>query len=228
MLGIDYYVRVTSYVDRQGSDCYIYVALGIFSSFLVSLCWWENSLQATNHMQVCCFSIVELQLACILPSLYVYDKETFFFYTITENLFSSLTPQDTLSQLDGFRDFVFVISSILRILVIGNYLPSMSVLTQWMERRKEKKTCWQNYTRSCIVLSSSNITALDAWWKIEFPTFALENKQISVMPGVQMDCRGCSPAVMNSSVVVFSISKSRFSILHNKPLLICSLLFLFI
>uniref|UniRef100_A0A3B4GG38 chitin synthase n=1 Tax=Pundamilia nyererei TaxID=303518 RepID=A0A3B4GG38_9CICH len=77
MLGIDYYVRVTSYVDRQGSDCYIYVALGIFSSLLVSLCWWENSLQATNRMQ------------------------------------------DTLSQLDGFRDFVFVISSILRILVIG-------------------------------------------------------------------------------------------------------------
>lgn len=67
-----------------------------------------------------------------------YDKETFFFYTITEDLFSSLTPQDTLSQLDGFRDFVFVISSILRILVIGNYLPSMSVLTQWMERRKKK------------------------------------------------------------------------------------------
>uniref|UniRef100_A0A3P8P4X3 chitin synthase n=1 Tax=Astatotilapia calliptera TaxID=8154 RepID=A0A3P8P4X3_ASTCA len=87
MLGIDYYVRVTSYVDRQDSDCYIYVALGIFSSLLVSLCWWENSLQATNRMQ------------------------------------------DTLSQLDGFRDFVFVISSILRILVIGNYLPSMSVLT---------------------------------------------------------------------------------------------------
>lgn len=130
MLGIDYYVRVTSYVDKQGSDCYIYVALGIFSSLLVSLCWWENSLQATNRMQVRCFSIVELQLTCILPSLYVMIRKLFFFYTITEDLFSSLTPQDTLSQLDGFRDFVFVISSILRILVIGNYLPSMSVLTQ--------------------------------------------------------------------------------------------------
>lgn len=138
MLGIDYYVRVTSYVDRQGSDCYIYVALGIFSSLLVSLCWWENSLQATNRMQVRCFSIVELQLACILPSLYVYDKETFFFFTRSLRIFfSSLIPQDTLSQLDGFRDFVFVISSILRILVIGNYLPSMSVLMQWMERRKK-------------------------------------------------------------------------------------------
>ncbi|XP_030578327.1 chitin synthase 1 [Archocentrus centrarchus] len=77
LLGIDYYVRVTSFVDRQGSDCYIYVGLGIFSSLLVSLCWWENSIQATNRMQ------------------------------------------DTLSELDGFRDFVFVISSILRILVIG-------------------------------------------------------------------------------------------------------------
>lgn len=87
MLGIDYYVRVTSYVDRQGSDCYIYVALGIFSSLLVSLCWWENSLQATNRMQVRCFSIVELQLACILPSLYVYDKETFFFFTRSLRIF---------------------------------------------------------------------------------------------------------------------------------------------
>lgn len=76
---------------------------------------------------------------------------------------------------------------------------------------------------------AGKITPTLHWTRDEkFPTFALENKQISVMSGVQMDCRGCSPAVMNSSVVVFSISKSRFSILHNKPLLICSLLFLFI
>lgn len=39
----------------------------------------------------------------------------------------SLSLQETLTELDGFRDFVFVISSILRIIVIGNYLPSMSV-----------------------------------------------------------------------------------------------------
>lgn len=29
--------------------------------------------------------------------------------------------QETLSELDGFRDFVFVISSILRIIVTGKY-----------------------------------------------------------------------------------------------------------
>ncbi|KAM9860556.1 chitin synthase 1 [Aulostomus maculatus] len=77
LLGIDYYVRVTSYVDRQSDDCFVYIAIGLFSSLLISLCWWENPLQATNRMR------------------------------------------DTLTELDGFRDFVFVISSILRIIVIG-------------------------------------------------------------------------------------------------------------
>ncbi|XP_035011461.2 chitin synthase 1 [Hippoglossus stenolepis] len=77
LLGVDFYVRVSSYVDRQSPNCFIYVGLGIFSSLLISLCWWENPLQATNQMQ------------------------------------------EKLSELDGFRDFVFVISSILRIIVIG-------------------------------------------------------------------------------------------------------------
>ncbi|XP_061621971.1 chitin synthase 1 [Phyllopteryx taeniolatus] len=77
LLGIDYYVRVSSFVDSQSADCFVYVGIGIFASLLVSLCWWENPMQATNRLQ------------------------------------------DTLSELDGFRDFVFVISSILRIIVIG-------------------------------------------------------------------------------------------------------------
>nr|XP_054588166.1 chitin synthase 1 [Nothobranchius furzeri] len=77
LLVIDYYVRWTSYVDNQSAECFIYIGIGIFSSLLISLCWWENIMQATNNMQ------------------------------------------ETLSELDGFRDFVFVISSILRILVIG-------------------------------------------------------------------------------------------------------------
>uniref|UniRef100_A0A672ZH61 chitin synthase n=1 Tax=Sphaeramia orbicularis TaxID=375764 RepID=A0A672ZH61_9TELE len=55
LLGIDYYVRVTSKVDRQSGDCYIYIGIGILSSLLISLCWWENPLQATNRMQVWCF-----------------------------------------------------------------------------------------------------------------------------------------------------------------------------
>ncbi|XP_061882249.1 chitin synthase 1 [Entelurus aequoreus] len=77
LLGIDYYVRVSSHVDRQSADCFIFVAVGIVSSILISFCWWENPMQATNRIQ------------------------------------------NTLSELDGFRDFVFVISSILRIIVIG-------------------------------------------------------------------------------------------------------------
>ncbi|XP_037609379.1 chitin synthase 1 [Sebastes umbrosus] len=96
LLGVDYYVRVTSYVDRQSTDCFIYIALGIFSSFLISLCWWENPLQATNRMQ------------------------------------------DTLSELDGFRDFVFVISSILRIIVTGGVYLFYHVLI-------EKSIIWSDF-----------------------------------------------------------------------------------
>ncbi|XP_068587279.1 chitin synthase 1 [Cebidichthys violaceus] len=88
LLGVDYYVRVSSYVDLQSADCFIYVGIGIFSSLLVSLCWWENPLQATNRMP------------------------------------------ETLSELDGFRDFVFVISSILRIIVIGAVYLFYHVLIQ--------------------------------------------------------------------------------------------------
>ncbi|XP_077376122.1 chitin synthase 1 [Festucalex cinctus] len=77
LLGIDYYVRVSSFVDNQSGGCYLYVGIGILASLLISLCWWENPMQATNRIQ------------------------------------------DTLSELDGFRDFVFVISSLLRIIVIG-------------------------------------------------------------------------------------------------------------
>ncbi|KAL6113224.1 uncharacterized protein ACO6RY_11557 [Pungitius sinensis] len=96
LLGIDYYVRVSSYVDRQSADCFIYVGIGIFASLLVSLCWWENPLQATNSMQ------------------------------------------ETLTELDGFRDFVFVISSILRILVIGAVYLVYHVLI-------EKSITWSDF-----------------------------------------------------------------------------------
>ncbi|XP_043992616.1 chitin synthase 1 [Gambusia affinis] len=77
LLGMDYYIRTASHVDGQKKDSFCYVGLGIFSSLLVSLCWWENTMQAKNRMQ------------------------------------------KVLAELEGFRDFVFVISSILRILVIG-------------------------------------------------------------------------------------------------------------
>uniref|UniRef100_A0A3P9K521 chitin synthase n=1 Tax=Oryzias latipes TaxID=8090 RepID=A0A3P9K521_ORYLA len=77
LLGVDFYVRQELYVNGEKPSPYMYVGIGIFASLLISICWWENTLQATNRMQ------------------------------------------KTLSELDGFRDFVFVISSILRILVIG-------------------------------------------------------------------------------------------------------------
>ncbi|XP_061600519.1 chitin synthase 1 [Cololabis saira] len=80
LLGMDYYARITSCVGKAediNDYMYTYIALGIVSSLLVSFCWWENTMQATNNMQ------------------------------------------ETLTELDGFRDFVFVITSILRILVIG-------------------------------------------------------------------------------------------------------------
>ncbi|KAM7015137.1 chitin synthase 1 [Tautogolabrus adspersus] len=101
LLGLDYYVRVTSFVDRQSEDCYIYIAVGIFSSLLVSLCWWENPLQATNSMQ------------------------------------------ETLSELDGFRDFVFVISSILRIIVIGGVYLLYHVLI-------EQSIIWKDFNLGSV------------------------------------------------------------------------------
>ncbi|KAM7406249.1 hypothetical protein PAMP_000637 [Pampus punctatissimus] len=92
LVGLDYYVRVSSFVDNQSSHCYMYIGIGIFSSLLISLCWWENPLQATNSMQ------------------------------------------DKLSELDSFRDFVFVFSSILRILVIGGvYLVYYALIQKSIE-----------------------------------------------------------------------------------------------
>ncbi|KAK1890823.1 Chitin synthase chs-1 [Dissostichus eleginoides] len=96
LLGVDYYVRVSSFVDRQGTDCFVYVAIGIFSSLLISLCWWENPLQATNRMP------------------------------------------EFLKDMDGYRDFVFIISSILRIIVIGGVYLLYHVLI-------EKSITWSDF-----------------------------------------------------------------------------------
>lgn len=82
LLAIDYYVRISSYVSDQEQDCYYYVALAIFGSFLISFNWWENSLQASNVSKI----------------------------------------QDMLNDLDGFRDSVFMITSLMRIAVtVGVY-----------------------------------------------------------------------------------------------------------
>uniref|UniRef100_A0A674ELN5 chitin synthase n=1 Tax=Salmo trutta TaxID=8032 RepID=A0A674ELN5_SALTR len=88
LLGADYYVRVTSYVSGQENDCYWYIGIAVFASFLVSLNWWENPVQASNNMH------------------------------------------EMLAELDTFRDFVFVISSLLRIVVIAAVYLIYHVLIQ--------------------------------------------------------------------------------------------------
>lgn len=80
LLATDYYVRISSYVSNQEQDCYYYVGLAIVASLLISLNWWENSLQASSNIQ------------------------------------------DMLTELDGFRDSVFMFTSLMRIAVtVGVY-----------------------------------------------------------------------------------------------------------
>ncbi|XP_038830536.1 chitin synthase chs-2-like [Salvelinus namaycush] len=88
LLGADYYVRVTSFVSDQEKDCYWYIGIAVFASFLVSLNWWENPVQASNNMK------------------------------------------EMLAELDTFRDFVFVISSLLRVVVIAAVYLIYHVLIQ--------------------------------------------------------------------------------------------------
>lgn len=75
LLGVDHYVRVSSYVPSQKSDCYVYIAIAIVASLLISLNWWENPFQASNNIQ------------------------------------------DMLSELDGFKDTVYLVTSLIRIAI---------------------------------------------------------------------------------------------------------------
>lgn len=166
---MDYYVRITTYVDEECKSCFVYVGIGIFSSLLVSLCWWENTMQATHKMQVWCFTVAKLQLdikllhastcthqnklwcstglstwthLCLIYKsfhcrifVFIVSVKLLLSYCVMMTWYNHfylfiVFQQDTLSELEGFRDFVFVISSILRILVIGIYQPSISVLLQ--------------------------------------------------------------------------------------------------
>ncbi|MBN3320799.1 CHS1 synthase, partial [Atractosteus spatula] len=77
LLGVDFYIRKTSYVANDQNIYYHYVGIAIFSSILISLNWWENSLQAIDKMK------------------------------------------DKLAELDSFRDFMMIISSLLRTAVVG-------------------------------------------------------------------------------------------------------------
>ncbi len=80
LLGVDYYVRESSYVPGQVDGFYIYVGIAIFASLLVSLNWWENPFQASTNIQ------------------------------------------EMLSELDTFRDTVYLFTSLIRIaLTLGVY-----------------------------------------------------------------------------------------------------------
>ncbi|XP_062375070.1 chitin synthase 1 [Sardina pilchardus] len=48
---LDNYVRVTSKMPVHATESYVYVAVGIFASLLVSLNWWENPIQASNIIE---------------------------------------------------------------------------------------------------------------------------------------------------------------------------------
>ncbi|XP_066552734.1 chitin synthase 1 [Amia ocellicauda] len=77
MLGVDFFVRSSSYVATDETSYYLYVGIAILASMLISLNWWENAFQASTNIK------------------------------------------EMLTELDSFRDFVFIITSLLRIIVIG-------------------------------------------------------------------------------------------------------------
>ncbi|XP_039984615.1 chitin synthase 1 [Xiphias gladius] len=158
LLGIDYYVRVSSYVDRQSTDCFVYVGIGIFSSLLISLCWWENPLQATNRMQ------------------------------------------DTLSELDGFRDFVFVISSILRIIVIGAVYLFYHLLIQksipWLDFNLQKD--WELLQIGLGLLFLQAFCSAACHW---FGVVACKIHAVRMSFAVPLCCTG--PAVLLLGLILF-------------------------
>ncbi|XP_076012206.1 chitin synthase 1 [Genypterus blacodes] len=159
LLATDYYVRVTSYVDNQSADCYVYVGLGIFSVLLVSLCWWENPLQATNRLQ------------------------------------------DQLSELDGFRDFVFVISSVLRVIVIGAVYLIYHVLI-------EKSVIWSDFNlqkdKTELLLIGLGLFFLQAFCAAAchwFGVVACKIHAVRMSFAVPLCCTG--PAVLMLALVLF-------------------------
>ncbi|XP_032416117.1 chitin synthase 1 isoform X2 [Xiphophorus hellerii] len=167
LLGMDYYIREASHVDRQKKDCFYYVGLGIFSSFLVSFCWWENTMQAKNRMQ------------------------------------------KVLAELEGFRDFVFVISSILRILVIGAvYLIYHRLLIKSIE--------WNNFNLAghegdilqiglVLFFLQAFCSAASHW----FGVVACKINAVRMSFALPMCCTG--PAVLGLGLVLFLTQAEGFN-----------------
>uniref|UniRef100_A0A3B5AI74 chitin synthase n=1 Tax=Stegastes partitus TaxID=144197 RepID=A0A3B5AI74_9TELE len=156
LLVMDYYVRYDSHVDRETAHCFPFVALGIFASLLVSLCWWENPLQATNRLQ------------------------------------------DTLSELDGFRDFVFVISSVLRVIVIGNYLPSTSASTHSRQKNNKITHAHDMYYQHPTSLCFAFCSAACHW----FGVVACKIHAVRMSFALPVCCTG--PAVLLVGLILFT------------------------
>ncbi|XP_059927802.1 chitin synthase 1 [Gadus macrocephalus] len=159
LLVADYYVRVSSYVDRLDSDCFIYIVVGIVASVLVSLCWWENSLQASN--------------------------------TMTERL----------AELDGYRDFVFVVTSILRIVVIGVVYLIYHVLIM-------DNIVWENYNlkpaQQEILQIGLVVFFLQAFFSASchwFGVVACKIHSVRMSFALPVSCTG--PAVLLLGIILF-------------------------
>lgn len=78
---MDCYAPIASNVENQGADCSLYIRMGIFSTLLVSLCWWENPLQAANCMQVCLSVMI---LFCSAFTAQITKLENFQFKTASK------------------------------------------------------------------------------------------------------------------------------------------------
>lgn len=89
LLGVDHYVRVSSYVPSQNSDGYFYIGIAIVASLLISLNWWENLFQASNNVQ------------------------------------------EMLRDLDAFKDMVYLVTSLIRIVItMGVYFLYYGLMSQ--------------------------------------------------------------------------------------------------
>ncbi|XP_045888846.1 chitin synthase 1 [Micropterus dolomieu] len=167
LLGVDYYVRVSSFVDSQSADCFVYVGIGIFSSLLISLCWWENPLQATNRMQ------------------------------------------DKLSELDGFRDFAFVISSILRIIVIGAVYLIYHALIQksikWSDFNL-KNNDWEILQIGLVVFFLQAFCSAACHW---FGVVACKIHAVRMSFALPVCCTG--PAVLLLGLILFITQAQKLS-----------------
>lgn len=177
LLGMDYYARVTSFVDNQGEDCYIYIGIGIISSLLISLCWWENPLQATTRMQ------------------------------------------GRLQELERFRDFVFCVSSVLRIMVVGgvyllyHYFISKTIVWKRYELNNED---WELLQIGLGLLFLQAFCAAACHW---FGVVACKIHAVRMSFALPVCCTG--PATLLLGIILFITESDLTRFDKNSTLAFC-------